>query len=305
MTVLVLTSREDVAADMVVHQLNRDGIPVLRIDPADYPGRVSLVSTLSHGILAGSLIQDSRSTELASIRSVWVRRPGTPNIDHREQREWLNHEANHAFYGALYALKARWMNPPEVLFMARYKLRQLRLAEEAGLITPQTLVTDIPEEAETFTDRHGRTVCKTISGRQPDGQIYLPTTQIGPDVEFSGLEGNPSCFQRGIEKVADVRLTVVEDQMFTAIARCGESDVRFEDGVQWNEVVTPPHIRASVQRLMKRLGCVYGALDFAVDAFGCWWFLECNPAGQFGFIEIATGLPISRAISDYLAAPAA
>ncbi|MFI2431507.1 hypothetical protein [Streptomyces sp. NPDC018693] len=33
---------------------------------------------------------------------------------------------------------------------------------------------------------------------------------------------------------------------------------------------------------------------------GDWRFLEVNPSGQYGFIEQATGLPITSAICDYL-----
>lgn len=35
MTVLILTSEEDVTADMVVVHLNASGVPVVRLDPAD------------------------------------------------------------------------------------------------------------------------------------------------------------------------------------------------------------------------------------------------------------------------------
>lgn len=51
---------------------------------------------------------------------------------------------------------------------------------------------------------------------------------------------------------------------------------------------------------MNHFGLVYGAFDFAVDAVGTWWTLECNPAGQYGFIEDATGLPITAALADVL-----
>jgi len=40
--------------------------------------------------------------------------------------------------------------------------------------------------------------------------------------------------------------------------------------------------------------------DFSVDRNGDWWFLECNPNGQWGFITEATDLPIASAIADLL-----
>jgi hypothetical protein len=45
---------------------------------------------------------------------------------------------------------------------------------------------------------------------------------------------------------------------------------------------------------------MYGAFDFSIDRDGGWWFLECNPNGQWGFITEATGIPIASAIADLL-----
>lgn len=36
------------------------------------------------------------------------------------------------------------------------------------------------------------------------------------------------------------------------------------------------------------------------DTAGTWWFLEVNSAGQYGFVEDATGLPITCAVADLL-----
>ncbi len=44
----------------------------------------------------------------------------------------------------------------------------------------------------------------------------------------------------------------------------------------------------------------FGALDFAVDDAGSWWFYEINPNGQWFWIERQTGLPISAALAKLL-----
>jgi hypothetical protein len=38
-----------------------------------------------------------------------------------------------------------------------------------------------------------------------------------------------------------------------------------------------------------------------VSPSGAWTFLEINPGGQYGWIEDATGLPITDALADLLA----
>jgi hypothetical protein len=63
-------------------------------------------------------------------------------------------------------------------------------------------------------------------------------------------------------------------------------------------------VRAGVRRFMHEFGLSFGAFDFSVDVAGQWWFLECNPAGQWGWLAEETGLPIADAIADELLAPA-
>ncbi|MFE9409356.1 MvdC/MvdD family ATP grasp protein [Streptomyces sp. NPDC006704] len=301
MTVLVLTCAEDVTADMVVDRLNRDAVPVLRLDPADFPGRVGCIATMADGQLSGCLTYNSRILPLAEIRSVWVRRPGTPDTSGMEQSKWMAHESAHALYGTLRCLpRLRWMNHPDAQAMARYKIPQLRTAEAVGLNTVPTVVTTDPRGAEIFADLHGPVVCKAVSGRQPDG-LALPTTPIPRGADFSAVAASPTCLQQSIEKVADIRLTVVGDSLFCAMASSTGSDVRFAEDVRWQESRVPEGIAPKVAAFMKAYGLSYGAFDFLVDADGEWWFLECNPAGQFGFIELATGQPISWAIADHLA----
>jgi len=53
-------------------------------------------------------------------------------------------------------------------------------------------------------------------------------------------------------------------------------------------------------RLVERLGLCYGAIDMILTPDGRYVFLEINPSGQYAWIEMQTGLPISAAICDLL-----
>jgi hypothetical protein len=63
-------------------------------------------------------------------------------------------------------------------------------------------------------------------------------------------------------------------------------------------------VAAAVLAYLRAAELAYGAFDFAEDGDGTWWFLECNQSGQFGFIEVDTGQPISRRVAEWLARPA-
>ena len=52
--------------------------------------------------------------------------------------------------------------------------------------------------------------------------------------------------------------------------------------------------------LVERLGLCYGALDLVLTPDGRYVFLEINPSGQYLWIEVATGLPITAALCEML-----
>ena len=53
-------------------------------------------------------------------------------------------------------------------------------------------------------------------------------------------------------------------------------------------------------QLVEKLGLCYGAIDMVLTPDGRYVFLEINPNGQYLWIELATGLPISDAICSLL-----
>ena len=49
------------------------------------------------------------------------------------------------------------------------------------------------------------------------------------------------------------------------------------------------------------LGLVFGAIDLRLGVDGRYYFLEVNPAGQFVYLELKTGLPLIAALASVLA----
>jgi glutathione synthase/RimK-type ligase-like ATP-grasp enzyme len=52
---------------------------------------------------------------------------------------------------------------------------------------------------------------------------------------------------------------------------------------------------------MKSLGLAFGTIDMKVDVKGNYFFLEVNPSGQWIYIEMETGQPITATLAAYLA----
>ncbi|MEU9112346.1 ATP-grasp ribosomal peptide maturase [Streptomyces sp. NPDC048483] len=304
MTVLILTCEEDLTADMVVSRLHELGVPLVRLDPADLPGEVSLSAEYVKGDFEGYLKAGERVVSLSSLRSVWVRRPGTPAAHAPEQSAWLTAEAEHALYGMLTCTPARWMNHPVAAAQARCKPWQFRTAHHAGFAVPPTVITSFPSVARRFAVSYQDIVVKSVSGGHPtDPPMVLPTTRISPDVDFSGVAAAPTLFQRHISKQADIRLTCVGGQLFAARRKSDpeEVDSRFTEHGMWEPTEVPDRIRLAVEAYMRTAQLSYGAFDFAEDTDRTWWFLECNQGGQFGFVQLDTDQPITEAVASWLA----
>ncbi|MGW3106197.1 ATP-grasp ribosomal peptide maturase [Streptomyces sp. NPDC001100] len=312
MTVLVLTCEEDVTADLVMVHLHTAGVPVVRIDPADLTGGVALSGEYVHGAFRGHLAAGGRLVSVSGLRSIWVRRPGTPATRAPQPSAWLTEEASQALYGMLRGSGARWMNHPDAARRARHKPWQLRLAQRSGLPVPATLITTFPQAAREFSRRFPDLVVKPVSGAHPqDPPRAVPTSRVAPDTDFAAVAFGPTLLQRRIAKRADIRLTAVGDRMLAARmatapdADPAEVDVRFAAPAQpWHPAEVPPRIAEAVRTYLREAELAYGAFDFAEDADGTWWFLECNQSGQFGFVEADTGQPIARTIAEWLALPA-
>ncbi|MEU9349289.1 ATP-grasp ribosomal peptide maturase [Streptomyces sp. NPDC048278] len=309
MTVLILTSDEDVTADMVVLRLHEAGVPVVRLDPADLTSGVSLSGEYVQGVSRGHLSVNGRLVSMNGLRSIWVRRPGTAAARAVQPSDWLTEESAQALYGMLRGTEARWMNHPDAARRARHKPWQLRLAQRSGLAVPATLITTFPQAAREFAERFPDLVVKPVSGAHPqEPPRAVPTSRVAPDADFAAVAFGPTLLQRRVAKRADIRLTVVGERLLAARkpvspdAHPDDVDVRFApSGSPWREAEVPPRVAEAVHTYMKDAELAYGAFDFAEDADGIWWFLECNQSGQFGFVEMDTGQPIAEAIAGWLA----
>ncbi|MEV0184141.1 ATP-grasp ribosomal peptide maturase [Streptomyces sp. NPDC050625] len=304
MTVLILTSEEDVTADMVVAKLHEKGTPFVRLDPADLPDKVVLSAHYAHGDFDGHLSVNGHVLSMEGLRSVWVRRPGEPAAHATHPSPWLTAEARQALFGMLFSASTRWMNHPRNADRARLKPWQLKIAQLSDFAVPPTVFTTAPRLARQFAEEHRHVVVKSASGPPPgDPGMALPTTLIGPDADFSAVAAGPALLQRYIPKRADIRLTCVGSRLFAArkTAEPDQVDGRYGDtGHAWEAVPVPERIGRSVREYLALGGLAYAAFDFAEDEDGIWWFLECNQGGQFGFIELETGQPVSEAVALWL-----
>lgn len=312
--VLVLASREDVTADLVVQELNSRGLPVARMDTADFPVSMSLAAHAIDGKIEGRLKDRLRGVDLGSVRSVYFRRPGqftlAEGMSGPEQR-WAYREARMGLGGVLLALDCLYVNDPRRMASAEYKPAQLTTASKCGLTVPRTIVTNNPDEAFSW----GKSLCGPIVYKPIGGSVhfeegrtkfvYASVVSAVEALKDPAVAATAHCFQEWVPKDFEVRVTVVAGRTFAVAIRAdseaGRIDWRSDYSSHRYEVVeVPERVSAALGRYMSAFGLVFGAADFVVSPGGEWTFLELNPNGQWAWLADHCELPIVESIGDLL-----
>jgi hypothetical protein len=213
-TILVLTGRADVTVDAVIDELSSRGERVVRFDTADFPIGATLAATLTGRGWEGHLVLADRAVALATVKSVWWRRPNefrTPPSWSADARAFAASEARAGLLGVLASLPARWINHPSRDAACNYKPLQLAVAARAGLRVPGTVITSDPDHARRFVADEPA-IYKALGGGvvRADGRHHaVPTTLVGSESVDESVAATATLLQRYVDKAFEVRLTVV------------------------------------------------------------------------------------------------
>ncbi|AWK12972.1 ATP-grasp ribosomal peptide maturase [Streptomyces spongiicola] len=311
---LVVTKELDPAADLVVDELTTRRVPVMRFDMGDFPLSMSLSAEHTAAPWTGVLADEYRSVRLEEVTAVYYRRPRLPSVSERMEephRTWANEQALAGLLGTLYALPVTWVNRPDVDGIASHKPGQLPVAAAHGLRTPRSLITTDQEVARKFCCQvDGPVICKPLMGgplEYPDGhRTGVPTHVVDPDTIDDSVSLTAHLFQEWVPKTHEVRLTVVGKEMFAAEIHAGSDAARVDwrsdyDALTYDVCQVPDDVRAGVLSWLEHFRLNFGAFDFGVTPAGDWVMFECNPSGEWSWIQNKTGLSIATHIADLLA----
>lgn len=325
MTVLLIGRDADLHIDAVLVELQTRGVPWIRLDPerivasktrleATY-GDCSSPTTIE--TYAGHIEPHEISGVLCRYALEAIELPTADAI-----ARFAAAEFQAAQRGILLHIDAhRWVNDPFAEARADHKPFQLFAAQRVGLKVPPTLVSQDLAALKRFAKRHGRCVIKPISDvglARCSGSYFneIPSTakSATADCSFTGrfdpamLDREnidlscPVLLQAEIAPKTDLRVTVVDDQVFAAEITQVDShhslDVRNCEKVEIAALdigVTADAVCA----LVHRLGLRFAACDFVRAPDGL-YFLEANVSGNWLWTENGANLPISQALAGAL-----
>jgi glutathione synthase/RimK-type ligase-like ATP-grasp enzyme len=311
-TALLLSHAGDVHAEYVEPYLKTKFVVV---DPVAMTRGVELSFRFSNG--KNHIVYDGKS--LDNVGVVWYRKP-TPvryiklpvSFEHARYSS-VSLERHFNLLKASFQ-DALWVSDTYAIKKADNKNFQCVVASSLGFDVPDTLTTSSAKAAADFVRSHDTVIVKSSSPFPPNRNVpsILPSRLIvaaNPD-ELAGLHLAPSIFQVAIPAKADVRVTVVGEEVFPAIIH-DKGVEGYEEVRDWRMAYDGKTAKFELYKLskditercitlVKRLGLQYGAIDFVMDDKDKLWFLEINPNGQWAFIEDDTGYPIGKAIAKLM-----
>jgi MvdD-like protein with pre-ATP grasp domain len=314
-SILIITNDHDEHADAVIRELTARDVPVFRFHPEEFPHACSLSLEIEDGRVQGEIRNADHAVPLDDISAAWYRRARNLfegrrlSLTSEKLENYVRAQSTATLAALCECLRALWVGHPQKLRVAEVKALQLVKASEAGLKTPETLISNDEDQVRTFVAALGDTPCAIkplVALGVTDAEGYrLPlTTTLPPGHPLGSVAAAPTIFQPYVEKAFELRCVVIGERIFAAKIHSQASEktrIDWRAGEPEHEVFAlPEDIQAAIRRLMDSFGLNFASLDMIVTPEGEFVFLELNPNGQWLWLELELGLPLVASMADLL-----
>ncbi|WP_283135427.1 hypothetical protein [Rhizohabitans arisaemae] len=313
-----MTEPLDLHADAVIRLLNTRGVPVVRVHPEDLPHSMGVtVRAGGEGSVRAEVSFGGRSVRFDEIRAAWFRKPNLPDYSghtHTSAERYCRIQAK-CVLEALWQLipDSKWICSPQSLTLAENKVLQLMAARDAGLTTPETILTNNPEEARRFfADVGGDMAVKAYTPEimnDSERKVYkVPLTSrwtSSSDLADESIAISPTIYQPYIKKSVEIRAVVIGERVYAAEMHTQTNDLTEIDSrgtidIRHERHILPRHVEDSLRKLVTHFDLRFSSADLILTPDNRYVFLDLNPNGQWLWLEHALGIPLSETMADLL-----
>lgn len=322
--VLVVTSQPDTHINAVGEHLARLGVEWIRLNTEDLFTNTTIDVSPRESSGQISIADSRRVVEIRDVQAVWYRKPETPSIAHLSvaedhERRFFEAESYESLLSLYAVLQDRpWINNPLTTRLAFRRFYQLTVASRLGMRTARSIYSNDEEAILRFADDvDSELALKSLGAMSVSNSIsdntlnqYGVLTRTISREDLYELRSNmgvfPTFVQEYIHKTFDLRVVVIGDRIFACRIHSQDSEVAKHDfriatkGLEHELITLPDHLLSMIREFMESLSIEFGCFDFLEVDDGDPYFLECNPNGQWLWIEERTGAPIASAIADHV-----
>lgn len=312
--VLIIGQRAEPHVSTVGKLLSKNNLKVSVLDRYSLP---DLKINLSSSKIGEFVLNEQFSNGVVSPKVVWYRQksavPATSvKADFEDNSDdsayWLlqwdtfNSGLDEMFFDS------HWISPIRKQKVANNKIIQYSWATNVGLTIPDTIITNDPVCIEKHLTG-SKMIFKSLGEYVFSDFSMVTTTRVNKKfiIEHKdNIKSAPGIYQKYINKDHELRITVIGDEVIPVkINSQKHKKTKFDWRMDqladmYEETELPEYITKKILNYMNVSGLKYGAFDFVVSPDGQYVFLECNPVGQWLWMEYKIGVPISSKIADYI-----
>lgn len=258
------------------------------------------------------------------VDGVWWRRPLGAKLENKpsKMKVYVNSESEVLVRSLSdFVTNSNWISDPNATRLACRKPVQLSTAFDLGFKIPETCISNSASEIVKFLDFIDKN--KKSLTIKPVGTAFIElsengveknkvifTKKIDPVVILDNLEMVKNCpviFQEVIEKESDIRVTVVDNNVFAAniyLDNCDETDNldwrNYAGNRRYERHKLPDDVSQLCIDFTKSMGLRFGCIDLAFSNTEGYTFFEINPQGQWLPSELQLGYPIANQLIQSL-----
>ncbi|QIR85114.1 RimK family alpha-L-glutamate ligase [Paracoccus sp. AK26] len=220
---LLVTNKRDLTCDYIVRELRKRSLSFFRLNTEDLPEFGYLRKPEGETTLS----TPDATIQLNQVRAGYFRRPLPPEVEKfnlsPSSSQYAREEWIYLLRSLYLEIGKRWLNHPNHIQLAEDKSKQLNYAQKIGFLVPETVITNRKDDVvELFSG--GDVVAKPLKHSLISGEnekvIYTSLVHSIDDIEEDSLKVVPAIFQRKIEKSVDLRVVVVENDVFCVARAC-------------------------------------------------------------------------------------
>ncbi|QQS28656.1 MAG: hypothetical protein IPM47_17680 [Sphingobacteriales bacterium] len=316
--ILIITNTIDYHADAIIKEINQLGENLFFRLNTDYfhMNYEFKIEFNNHSFLIKNKI-NGFSICSKEIKTVWWRRPEDLNFENSDIPKHLHSFTDDEYYMVLKGLIAiletdinvKIVSHPIDIIRAKDKIRQQILASELSLLTPSQIITN---SNAFFTEQNWKNnaIVKPIDSTNDiideNGNEYVSyTKELNDDllnkIVSKELKLSIHYFQEKIKPEFEVRATFFDNKLYPFM-------IKGNYNVDWRQIDPSkisftyfkdfPFIKECIT-FANRLNLKYGAFDFIYNG-DFYYFLECNPNGQFLFCDINGEFGLAKKFAKFL-----
>jgi hypothetical protein len=241
-----------------------------------------------------------KTLDLGTVRAAYIRPYNFRDYTHPDGKpvtDWLAEKAagfEQQLMAYLNASDAIVVNRQDASATNNSKPYQLSVIRKAGLLVPETFISNDGALVRRFLDETGETVYKSISSVRSIVHT-VGSAQVG---FINDVQWCPTLFQQAVPGV-NYRAHVFTNEIYAVRITSDRLDYRYG-----NTTMVPEQLPADIEKkcylLNRMLGLYFSGIDLMRTENDEWYCFEVNPSPAYSYFQHNSGQNISGALAKYL-----